>query len=182
MKKQRKKGQLADFGEMMLASIVIIVLAIIVLVLITAYKDDKENEYKKSELFQETAYTTRILLQTEIEPGKKLYEEIINLVNQNNYEDSFTSVKKAIDKHFTDPNEKWIIIINDKSTRINTDLYPVTVQRGLPKLEIPNPNGNNIKITIRNIQKTDFDVEKLLEIDYQEKKYQRDATTIRSQR
>ena len=156
--KLNKKGQVADFTEFIIASLIIIVLAAIIIIIISAITDDKENEYKKSELFIETTYTTRTILQTPLDSGKKLYQEITLLVNQDEYEKSFNFVEEAISKHFTKPDEKWLIIINDKSRRVNTNTYPYSVESALPRTEIPNPYGDNIKVAFRKIKQSDYDL------------------------
>ncbi len=151
-----RKAQIEDFGEMLLASVIIILLAVMMVFFINNQAQAKQNAFDEEIARIDASYTTRMMLQHEIEPGKKLYEEIIELVNSNprrrDYDALFEKIEVLFNDHYasSQSSDCFFKIGDDNRYSSVPGATAMLSQRvkTYPHVVVPNPEGQNINVLL----------------------------------
>ncbi len=150
-----KKAQIEDFGELLLTSAIIILLAVVLVFLINNQAQAKQNAFDEEMARLDASHTTRMMLQHEIEPGKKLYEEIIEVVNSNprraDYDELFEKIEVLFNEHYaSSQGSDWFFKIDDNRASSIPSARAMLIQmvRTYPHVVVPNPEGQNINVLL----------------------------------
>lgn len=165
-----KKGLVVDAMEFIVVLITIVILLLIVSIIVSINEKSKEDKFNLEKSKIDASFNTRILLDYELVQGYKLYQAIIDGVNNNDPLIIESSVASAINGFYGDTStDGWIFIVNDeiKSYRLSrADLTRLKEGEGkvlnfIPRTNIPNPEGKKITIVIKRIVPEDYnEVEK----------------------
>ena len=100
---------------------------------------------------------TRILLDYELSPGYKLYQAIIDGVNNNDDDLIDSAVINSINGFYGEQStEGWLYIINGKISSYKLGKIPDDIINYAPRTNIPNPDGVEIKVLIKRIVPEDY--------------------------
>ncbi|MFP4567912.1 MAG: hypothetical protein ACLFN8_03125 [Candidatus Woesearchaeota archaeon] len=159
-----KKGAIEDFGELFIAGIIIFVIITIFFFYLSRL-DKRINEAPDIYVNDlEAMHTTRIIMEWQYTHDQQIYEQIINLYNQNKKTEIIDIIKKTITKEFQEPGD-WLIAIDNYPDDVygsiglsNSDLNKMEGSRKyLPKMPLPNPESDKpIKILVKRVTAGDY--------------------------
>lgn len=159
--KLNKKGTIDDFGDLIVGGIIITILVVVLIILIAGSDDQKKIQTDVDLKLQETAKTTRLMLDQETPDGKKIYEVIIEQEATRNYKPVGVELNRTLDKLYGASKGNWLLIIKDPTIEyweyIKSD-PDVAVPQGLtmlPSVSIPDGKGQIINVTIKKLEKSD---------------------------
>jgi len=173
MKRLNKRGIVDKFLTLLFVGLYIGAVFFILFLILNATMSEKKAQYAQDVNVLEGMYSSRIILNYQIEPNYKLYDAAIDAVNTGNSDKFHTQISDAIRAYYPDKiiTEKWLIMLNDEcfmminsgdtssSLTIQTqnvggagvsvrglemDSCSDNVIDSLPKITIPNPDGKNI--------------------------------------
>ena len=165
-----RKAQIEDFGEFLLAGIVIAVLVFIAFFFISQDVRIQMEDFEKELAMIEASYTTRMILQHEIEPGYKVYNLVIDSVNNGSTTDinnALYKIKDVVEENYdSSVSSQWFFRINNQVIFANVAQRPYGAVQALTPIIIPNPEGENINVTFRRISDADskFKYEQVIDI------------------
>lgn len=139
--------------------------ALLLLLVIQGNKDQKEFLADKNTNKLEASYTTRMLLNQEISPGYKFYEEVIDTVNNRKYSNFNSEFTRMVDRTYGPVSGSWIIRIKSDSEDYVSFLMqgderkPQAAAISLPMVSLPNPQGGIIYVLFKQVKKLDYDIE-----------------------
>jgi hypothetical protein len=171
-----KKGIVDNFLALLITFFVLV--AIFGILYIILYSKMKTNETiaASDANIKEGLYTTRILLNEEVRSGYKVYDLVIDTVNNKDYETFEKDLSGVIHRFYPagNMNEEWKIIINDECFLFNNEgakrtgkvvttgtggmgsSYSIVVDTCnknqinlMPRVTVPNPNGKNILVLFK---------------------------------
>jgi len=149
-----KKGLLEDIGTFIIVVILLVIIGFIIAWIVTSIADDKEKESKVYQMLLESSYTTRVLLDYEIEPGYKVYDLVLDTTESGKYDEFEQQMGKIVDGIYGN-QEKWIFRIGTKEMLHNTNSQPFAVRAYWPGVFIPNPSGGSIEVLFKKIEPSD---------------------------
>jgi len=156
-----KKGQIADFGSVLIAAGILALLILVMLLIIRTNTLDKKAEYERNKALIDASYDTRMILNTEIAPNYKLYQAITDDFNAADSVKIDDDVQKAIELHYGKNLGPWVLILNN-GYHHHYNAKPLSYQEVLshfPLTQIPNPRGRKIGVVIKRINPEDYDLE-----------------------
>lgn len=155
MKKLNKKADLMSYGSIIVAVLIIAVVFALLFIISKIIFDETEDKFEKDISIKDGSYTTRLLLDTEIQPGYKLYEYIIEATNKQELTQLRQIIQTTLEKYYGGPlTEPWIAKVGDQQTYIGPNTKYISLQ-DVPTTTIPNPYGQNIEVIIKPITKID---------------------------
>ncbi len=153
-----RKAQIEDFGELLLTSAIIIILAVALVFFINQEAERKQEGFDRELAILEASQTTRMMLQHEVEPGRKLYEEIIELVNSDalyrtEYDGLFAEMETLFyEYHASSGDSEYFFRVGRHERWKEARRAPTDATRIIPNLIIPNPEGDNIPVLIFEVK------------------------------
>jgi len=167
-----KKGLIYDFGGLVIVVLILVILGAFLLLIISANANNKKQQFEQKVSMLDSSYQTRIILQQEIAPGYKVFEFIIDKVNQKDYDAIDDKMPDIINAHMLDSDiGEWFYVVNDHIGKYNAFALPYGAMKILPKTIIPNPEGEDIEVIIKQISPADFKIEEKYPIMYHTKQY-----------
>lgn len=172
---KNKKGIVDDFGSLLAIGLIMVIIAIIIL----TYAGVQEKAYKQEPLIvsnlEDASYSTRILLDWEIEQGKKLKDTLIEHNREDNLDGFTQEVYKLLETQGIVTNNDWVIIVKSKQTQepIAWDTHEeekftqLTTRRkdearrnaymSLPRIKMPDGERGIIEVIIKQVTQQDLD-------------------------
>lgn len=152
-----RKAQIEDFGEFLLAGVVIAILVFVAFFFISQDMRIQRDDFEKEKVILESSYLTRIMLQHEIEPGYKVYQKILDISNSGSrrmedYSPLYEELDKIFQKYYASADGvHWVLMI-DGFHVITSREDPMYARDAMPSLEIPNPEGENVEVLIFEVK------------------------------
>lgn len=114
--KNNKKGMIDDFGSLLVGGLFIVALTIGILF----YSGLQERSYleRPSTIsnLEEASYTTRAILEWELDSGMKVHEALVKYNSENNIEGFAEVLQKALEKQDLLPRQTWLLLVNSQKT------------------------------------------------------------------
>lgn len=158
-----KKGDVAsDFGEVVVAGLVLFLLGMILFYVIDGNTEEKLQRAKIDVNRLEAVYTTRMLLDQKISNDYKMYEFVIDTVNQEKYSDFKPVFKDFVENIYGGKTGSWMIRIKTKKYDYGEFILKGNAKRTedallvLPGVIIPNPKGGIIRVLFKQIKFEDY--------------------------
>lgn len=170
---KQKKAIFNDFGSLLLAGVIIIILAIVILVFSGIQKEKNSNKHALVSNLEDASYMTRIILQWELESGMKVHEALIKYDEEKNIEKFQKELEDLLKKHSLLPQRNWLLVIKSENTPniivrrtnqnqefsdVRADQYTSVVRNSflaIPRVTIPHENNKAIEVVIKSITKED---------------------------
>lgn len=173
---KNKKGFIDDFGSLLLAGVIMIIITIIILV----YAGLQENAYKNrpsaASNLEEASYTTRAILEWELESGMKIHEALVKHNQEKNIQGFIQELQKTLEKQKQLPYTSWLLVINSRNTQ--EPLVKDTTEDGtfkevskkrrdqdkrnsylaLTRVTIPDGSNDLIEVVIKQIRQEDWEL------------------------
>jgi hypothetical protein len=184
MKIKGKKGLADDFGSLLIAGLLMVVMAIIILVYSGIQEKTYLNRPTMVSNLEESSYTTRAILDWELENGLKVHEALIKYNNENNLDQFAKELEKELTKQNLLPSKQWLIVIKTRNTpepivkdTSEDGTFKETSTRrkdqnkrnsylAMTRVTIPDGRNNIIEVVIKQIKETDWELyQKLQEIE-----------------
>ncbi len=178
MKKTNKKGSIDDFGSFAVAGTAMVIIMIAAMIFVSALSEGKQRQHETITALHEASYTTRVLLDWELENGKKVHEALIKYNKENNLEGFIKEMQTLLQNANLIPQHGWFIVIETKDMDepiVQTNLYSNNDEEfqeldelhypGLrssfiqfSRVHIPDGQHNIIQIAIKEIKDRDIDI------------------------
>lgn len=150
---------------MIVGGIIIFVLALILLLIIQSRDQQLEFIANQDLNNLEASYTTRMMLTQEISPGYKVYDLVVDTVNNKLYSAFDSSFSVMVDRTYGAGRGSWIIRIRSSGQDyvsflgIEDNRRPEAAALNLPMIAIPNQDGGIIYVLFKQIKNIDYELE-----------------------
>lgn len=174
-----KRGEyVTSWGVTIISIIGLVVVGLIMLYMTDAFIQEKKDINLQDIEISEASFATRILLNTQIKEGYKVYDLVIDAVNSGQEEKIEPILLNILNDKYNRPKgEEWIFVINGKDYTTKNRGQVSNVVNSVPPVIIPNPYGRNIEIIFKPLRPIDYKNVERLFYGYEAGDFQRTANS-----
>lgn len=159
-----KKAQFDDMADFIVSIIVIVLIGILIGFIVKNKVANQNNVFQSDINVADASFMTRTILDSDVKPGYKVYQLVLDSVNNKDLTSINKDFTEIISKFY--PNEKiteqWIVRINFDTTKsFITFVNPGSKKlsntlKNMPGVIIPNPQGKNVEVLLKPIRPIDY--------------------------
>lgn len=172
---KNKKGLIDDFGGLLIAGLLMVVVAIIILIYAGAQERAIRQEPLVISNLEDISYSTRIILDWETETGEKLKDRLLKHNSENTLEEFVKETYALLEQQGVIQRNVWLIVIKSKQTTQpiawdtyeNNEFTELTTRRrdetrrnaymALPRIIMPDGERGVIEVIIKQVTQQDLD-------------------------
>lgn len=171
---KNKKGIADDFGSLLVAGFIMVVMAIIVLVYSGLQAETYKSKHEVVANLEDVSYSTRIILQWEFPTGMKVHESLTKHNKENTLDEFYEDMYSLLESQGLTKDKTWMILI--KSSNMNEPIIKDTHREeffeevkgnkyelkrnsylALPRIKISDDETGIIEIVIKQVTKQDIE-------------------------
>jgi len=177
---KNKKAMIDDFGSLLIVGIILVIIILVLLFYVGLTTKKYSSRPDVVSNLEQASYTTRTILEWELESGMKVHESLIKYNEEKNLTQFVKEIENLLIKQNLLSKNSWMILIKNAEMQepllqdtwykgkfentLNRAINPVrNSYLALTRVTIPDHNNNLIEIVIKPITKEDQELYKELE-------------------